>query len=94
MAKVGRKDSAVQSDDADVGAALFFPLLFFGGLWLLRASMPVALRDVSNLTPLGAAADAIQSALQAGFPPVTSLLVLVAYAVVFWGIAVHLFHWE
>src|SRR5262249_526072 len=41
-----------------VGGALFFPLLFFGGLWLPRATMPMALRDVSNLTPLGAATDA------------------------------------
>ena len=77
-----------------IGGALFFPLLFFGGLWLPRATMPTALRDVSNLTPLGAAADALQSALQTGFPPVTSLLVLLAYAVVFWSLAVRLFRWE
>ena len=40
------------------------------------------------------AADAIRSGLQTGFPPLTSLLVLVAYAVVFWGLAVRLFRWE
>jgi ABC-2 type transport system permease protein len=77
-----------------IGGALFFPLLFFGGLWLPRAAMPIVLRDVSNLTPLGAAADAIQSALQTGFLPVTALLVLVAYAVVFWWLAVRFFRWE
>jgi ABC-2 type transport system permease protein len=77
-----------------IGGALFIPLLFFGGLWLPRAAMPVVLRDVSNLTPLSAAADAIQSALLTGFPPVTSLLVLVAYAVVFWWLAVRFFRWE
>lgn len=76
-----------------IGAGLFIPLLFFGSLWLPRAAMPIVLRDVSNLTPL-AAADAIQSAMQTGFPPVTSLLVLVAYAVVFWSLAVRLFRWE
>jgi ABC-2 type transport system permease protein len=77
-----------------IGGALLFPLLFFGGLWLPRASMPAALRDVSNLTPLGAAADALQSALLTGFPPVPSLLVLVAYFVVFGWLAVRLFRWE
>src|SRR5262249_6855219 len=77
-----------------IGGALFFPLLFFCCLWLPSAAMPIELRDVSNLTPLGAAANAIQSALQTGFPPITSLLVLVAYAVVFWGLAVRLFRWE
>jgi ABC-2 type transport system permease protein len=56
--------------------------------------MPALLRDVSNLTPLGAVADALQSALQTGFPPATSLLALVAYAVIFWGLAVRLFRWE
>jgi ABC-2 type transport system permease protein len=77
-----------------IGGALFFPLLFFGGLWLPRAAMPIVLRDVSNLTPLGAAADAIQSALHTGFPPVTSLLVLAAYAVGFSALAVRFFRWE
>jgi ABC-2 type transport system permease protein len=77
-----------------IGGALFFPLLFFGGLWLPRATMPTVLRDASSLTPLGAATDVLQSALQTGFPPVTSLLVLIAYAVVFWWLAVHFFRWE
>jgi ABC-2 type transport system permease protein len=77
-----------------IGGALFFPLLFFGGLWLPRAAMPVVLRDVSNLTPLGAAADALQSALQTGFPPVLPMLVLGAHAVVFWWLAVRFFRWE
>jgi ABC-2 type transport system permease protein len=77
-----------------IGGALFFPLRFFGGMWLPRAAMPILLRDVSNLTPLGAATDALQSASLTGFPPVTSLLALLACAVVFWGLAVRLFRWE
>lgn len=77
-----------------IGGMVFFVLMFFGGLWLPRAAMPAVLRDVSNLTPLGAGVEAIQSALQTGFPPVTSLLVLVAYAAVFWWLAVRFFRWE
>lgn len=77
-----------------IAGATFAPLMFFAGLWLPRAYMPIVLRDVSNLTPLGAAVVAIQSALQTGFPPVSSLLVLVAYAVVFGWLAVRFFRWE
>ncbi len=77
-----------------IGGAAFVPLMFFAGLWLPRPDMPAALRDVSNFTPLGAAVEAIQSALQTGFPPVTSLLVLLAYAVIAWWLAVRSFRWE
>lgn len=56
--------------------------------------MPRALLDVSNFTPLGAAVQAIQSALLNGFPPISSLLVLPAYAFIFSALAVRFFRWE
>jgi ABC-2 type transport system permease protein len=77
-----------------LAAVCFFPLMFFAGLFLPRAEMPRALLDVSNLTPLGAAVQAIQSALLDGFPPIAPLLVLLAYAVVFGALAVRFFRWE
>jgi ABC-2 type transport system permease protein len=77
-----------------LAALCFFPLMFFAGLFIPRAEMPRALLDVSNLTPLGAAAQAIQSALRSGFPPVSPLLVLPAYAVIFSALAVRFFRWE
>lgn len=77
-----------------LAAVCFFPLMFFGGLFFPRAEMPRALLDVSNLTPLGAAVQAIQSALLHGFPPISPLLVLLAYAVIFSALAVRFFRWE
>lgn len=77
-----------------LAAMCFFPLMFFAGLFLPRAEMPRALLDVSTVTPLGAAVQAIQSALLDGFPPAGPLLVLPAYAVVFGALAVCLFRWE
>jgi ABC-2 type transport system permease protein len=77
-----------------LAALCFFPLMFFAGLFLPRAEMPRALLDVSNLTPLGAAVQAIQSAVLHGFPPVSPLLVLPAYAVLFSALAVRYFRWE
>jgi ABC-2 type transport system permease protein len=77
-----------------LGGGVYFPLLFFAGLWLPRAVMPTVLRDISDWSPLGAAVEAIQTAFQTGFPPVRALLVLVAYALVFWWLAVRFFRWE
>jgi ABC-2 type transport system permease protein len=77
-----------------LGGLSFVALMFFAGLWVPRAAMPGVLRDVSDWTPLGAAVEAIQAALQTGFPPVRALLVLAAYAVVFGWLAVRFFRWE
>ena len=77
-----------------LAAVCFFPLMFFAGLFFPREEMPRALLDVSNLTPLGAAVQAIQSAMLNGFPPVLPLLVLPAYALIFSALAVRFFRWE
>jgi ABC-2 type transport system permease protein len=77
-----------------LAAVCFFPLMFFAGLFFPRAEMPRAMLDVSNLTPLGAAVQAIQSAILDGFPPISPLLVLLAYALIFSALAVRFFRWE
>jgi ABC-2 type transport system permease protein len=77
-----------------IGRLVFFPLMFFAGLWLPRAIMPAGLLDISNYTPVGAAVEAIQDSMLTGFPPVAPLLVLAAYAVGFGFLAKRLFRWE
>ncbi len=77
-----------------IGRLVFFPMIFFAGLWLPRALMPTVLLDISNYTPLGAAVQAIQDSMLGGFPPAAPLLVLAAYAVVFGFLARHFFRWE
>jgi ABC-2 type transport system permease protein len=77
-----------------LAAVCFFPLMFFAGLFFPREEMPRALLDISNFTPLGAAVQAIQSALLDGFPPISALLVLPAYAFIFSALAVRFFRWE
>ncbi len=73
---------------------LFFPLMFFAGLWIPRASMPSGLRAVSDWTPLGAGVHAIQAIVDGHWPPVSSLLALVGYAVVCGAVAARTFRWE
>jgi hypothetical protein len=74
--------------------ALFFPMMFFAGLWLPRALMPPVLLDISNYTPLRAAVQAMQYSTLHGFPPAAPMLVLLAYALVFGFLAKRFFRWE
>jgi ABC-2 type transport system permease protein len=77
-----------------IGRLIFFPLIFFAGLWWPRELMPGALQALSEATPLGATVTAIQDSMQGQFPPAAPLLVLIAYAVVFGLLARRLFRWE
>ncbi len=77
-----------------IGQILFYPMMFFAGLYFPRELMPSILRHVSDWTPLGAAVGALQSAAEGDFPPAQPLLVMVGYAVVFGIAAVKQFKWE
>jgi ABC-2 type transport system permease protein len=74
--------------------AAFFPLMFFAGLWVPRAEMPDLLRRISDFSPLGAGVRSLQDSIAGHFPPVSSLLVLVAYAAVCGFAAARTFRWE
>ena len=39
---------------AAIGNILFFPMMFFAGLWIPRIAMPAVVRTLSDFTPLGA----------------------------------------
>jgi ABC-2 type transport system permease protein len=77
-----------------IGRLVFFPMIFFAGMWWPRELMPGVLQGVSGFTPLGAAVEAIQDSMQGQFPPAAPLLVLAAYAVVFGFLAKRFFRWE
>jgi len=76
------------------GALLFYPMMFFAGLWLPLAEMPSALRHFSHATPLGAATQALQDASVGHWPHPLQLVTLAAYVVVFGLAAAKLFRWE
>ncbi|HEY1618762.1 MAG TPA: ABC transporter permease [Streptosporangiaceae bacterium] len=77
-----------------IGTIIFFPLMFFAGLWLPIASMPSVLRHISHATPLGAAVQALQDSWQGHWPQPLQLVALAAYAIVFALAAARLFRWE
>ncbi|MCK9924385.1 ABC transporter permease [Frankia sp. AgPm24] len=77
-----------------LGLVVFFPLLFFAGMWIPRSQMPHVLRDISDVTPLGAGARAVQDCLDGRWPAAAALLVLAAYAVVCGVVAARRFRWQ
>ena len=77
-----------------IGGLVFYPLIFFAGMWLPQAAMPGVLRQVSDYTPLGASVEAMQDAIQRGTLSAAALGVLAGYAVVFGALAVRTFRWE
>jgi ABC-2 type transport system permease protein len=76
------------------GAILFYPLMFFAGLYVPIQSLPAALQHISHATPLGAADEAFQSATLGHWPSALALCTMVAYAVGFAVAAARLFRWE
>jgi ABC-2 type transport system permease protein len=77
-----------------LGSLLFFPMMFFAGLWGPQASMSSGLRHASEYTPLGAAVAGIGNAMHGHFPAIAHLAVLVGYAVGFTFAAARLFRWD
>jgi len=77
-----------------IGSILFFPVMFFAGLWLPREGMPPLLRHISDYTPLGAGEQALHDTTAGSWPHIGSLAVLVAYVVIFGAAAAKFFRWD
>jgi len=77
-----------------VGSILFYVMMFFAGLWLPIEAMPPVLRHVSEVTPLGAAVQALTDASQGHWPHALQLGVLAAYAAAFGLAGARMFRWE
>jgi ABC-2 type transport system permease protein len=77
-----------------IGTLLFFPSMFFAGLWTPREIMPEVIQRIGDFTPLGAGERALHDAATGSWPNLLSVTVLVAYVVVFGLAAARLFRWE
>jgi len=77
-----------------VGTLLFFPSMFFAGLWTPREVMPELLQRIGDFTPLGAGERALHEAATGHWPSLISLTVLVVYVLVFGTAAARLFRWQ
>jgi ABC-2 type transport system permease protein len=77
-----------------VGTALFFPLMFFSGLWVPRAEMPSVLRHIGDFVPSGAATQAVQDTWQGHWPHAGDLATMAVFAIVVGTAAARSFRWE
>ena len=77
-----------------VGTLLFFPVLFFGGLWIPRGGMPDVLRHISDFTPLGAGVQALQDASTGNWPQLLHIGVMLGWTIIAGGAAARYFRWE
>ena len=77
-----------------IGTLLFFPSMFFAGLWTPREIFPHVLQRVGDFTPLGAGERALHDAMTGHWPSLLSATVLVGYLVVFGFGAARLFRWS
>jgi ABC-2 type transport system permease protein len=77
-----------------IGALIFYPMMFFAGLWVPQQSMGHTLQTISHATPLGAATYAVGQTMAGHWPPAWAFLVMVAWALVAARLAVRLFRWD
>jgi ABC-2 type transport system permease protein len=77
-----------------IGMVLFFPSMFFGGVYIPRESMPRVLRDIGDYTPLGATLKTMRDAWMGADPRPAQFAIMAAYAVIAGLAAAKLFRWE
>lgn len=77
-----------------IGMLVYFPMLFFAGVWTPGPVMPDVVRRISDFTPLGAASQSMQDAWTGSFPQALHLGVMVVYIVGIGALAARLFRWE
>jgi ABC-2 type transport system permease protein len=73
---------------------LFFVLLFLSGLWVQPVQVGGLLQTVMYYSPSGAAARALLYSVFNAAPPLTTIVTLVVYTVIFAFIAIRYFRWE
>ena len=82
------------SSGQGIGMAVYFPLLFFAGVYFPMQVMPEGLRTISELTPSGAVVRSLAAAWAGQSVEIPNLVVMAVFAMVFGLSAVRLFRWE
>lgn len=83
-----------QSAASIVSGVLFFALMFLSGLWVQPDVVGGPLQVILLYSPSGAAVRALLYSVFGATPPVTILVALVGYTLVFAFAAVRYFRWE
>ena len=77
-----------------VGMLVYFPVLFFAGVYIPLEVMPDGVRTVSSYTPSGAAVQALSASWSGGVPETAALVVMAAWVFVAGSLAIWMFRWD
>ncbi|MFC7531599.1 ABC transporter permease [Actinoplanes sp. GCM10030250] len=79
---------------SSVGSLIYFPMMFFAGVWTPGPLMPGAVQRIADFTPLGAASAALQDAWAGDWPQWGHLAVMAAFTVGLGAVAARYLRWE
>jgi len=79
---------------AALSTVVAFPMMFTAGVWLPVQTMPGVLRDIVELTPLGAASAALGQAGLGSWPDLVHVVVLLGWTLALGALAARYFRWE
>jgi ABC-2 type transport system permease protein len=82
------------SSGQGIAMAVYFPMMVLAGVYFPREAMPPALRTISDLSPSGAAVQAMKDAWMGVAPSGSSLLVMAVFAVGAGLLAVRFLRWD
>jgi ABC-2 type transport system permease protein len=77
-----------------VSNVIFFPMMFFAGVWTPGDLMPESLRVLRDTTPMGAGMSAMQDAWGGSWPSAIHLVSMVALSIGCVAFAARFFRWE
>lgn len=77
-----------------IGSLVYFPMMFFAGVWTPGPSMPETARRIADFVPLGAASQSMQDSWAGAWPSPLHLAVMGGLALVLTAAAARWFRWE
>lgn len=77
-----------------LGMVVFFPSMFTAGVWFPVQAMGGLLLQIVELTPIGAASQALYQAMSGSAPDLQHLLVMLGWIAITYGVASRTFRWE
>lgn len=86
--------SRTQKIATAIGSAVFFPAMFTAGVWVPVQAMPETLRRIVELTPFGAASEALDRAAAGGWPGWAAVGVTALWTALLTAAAARWFRWE
>lgn len=86
--------SRTQKIATAVGSAVFFPTMFTAGVWVPVQAMPDTLQRIVQVTPFGAASQALDAATSGGWPGWAALGAMALWTVLLTATAARWFRWE